>query len=435
MSAEQSLAVKALQAAFLDQHPTEATRMLEKLPGVQIAALLSQQPLSVSLKIWERLVPDIAMRALEPLSPKQRAELFTRVDPARTVTWLAGCSPELRAQYLAQLPEPLAAEQQSLLAFPANSAGSLMDPRVLVFRPSMTVKEGLQRLRSSGRRDVRSVFMADDEGRLLGSVTLQALALELPSTRLSALMQPVVAFVDSVASREEVVSKLQDDKLTDLPVVDIGGQLIGVVRPYALITAVENETSAKLQMMVGVSKDERALSSVAFSVSKRLPWLQINLLTAFLAASVVGLFEATIAQYTALAVLLPVVAGQSGNTGAQALAVTMRGLALREVRISHWPRLLLKEAYVGFFNGLAVALVTGLGVWLWSGSQALALVILVSMVISMVIASVSGALIPVILTKIGQDPAQSSSIFLTTVTDVAGFFSFLGIATLLVNQL
>ncbi len=435
MSTETSLAVKALQAELLDKYPKEATRLLEKLPAAQIASILSQQPLTLSLKVWERLVADIAMRVLEHLNVNQRAELLARVDPARTVSWLVICSPELRAQYLAELPEELAAEQHSLLAFPANSAGSLMDPRVLIFRPSMTVKEGLQRLRNSGRRNVRSVFMVNDEGRLVGSVTVQALALEAPSERLSALMQPVVAYVDSVASREEVVSKLQDHKLTDLPVVDIAGQLIGVVRPHALVTAVENEASAKLQTMVGVSKDERALSKVSFSVSKRLPWLQINLLTAFLAAAVVGVFESTIAQFTALAVLLPVVAGQSGNTGAQALAVTMRGLALREVRISHWRRLLLKEAYVGFVNGIAVALVTGLGVWIWNGSITLALVICVSMVVSMVIASVSGAAIPIVLTRIGQDPAQSSSIFLTTVTDVAGFFSFLGIATLLINQL
>jgi len=151
---------------------------------------------------------------------------------------------------------------------------------------------------------------------------------------------------------------------------------------------------------------------------------------AFLAAAVVGLFEGTIAKYTALAVLLPVVAGQSGNTGAQALAVTMRGLALREIRVQQWPRIVFKEMSAGFWNGIAVAATTSLGVWVWSGSAGLAGIIGVSMILSMVIAGIFGAAIPLVLTAIGQDPAQSSTIVLTTITDVTGFFSFLGIATL-----
>jgi magnesium transporter len=183
--------------------------------------------------------------------------------------------------------------------------------------------------------------------------------------------------------------------------------------------------------MVGASKEERALSPVGFAVRRRLPWLQINLATAFLASAVVGLFEQTIAQFTALAVLLPVVAGQSGNTGAQALAVTLRGLALREIRLRHWVRVAGKELGAGALNGVAVALVTALGVYVWSGSNGLALVIGTAMVGSMVIASVAGASVPMVLTALRQDPAQASSVILTTVTDCMGFLSFLGLATVL----
>jgi magnesium transporter len=172
-----------------------------------------------------------------------------------------------------------------------------------------------------------------------------------------------------------------------------------------------------------------------FAVRKRLPWMQINLLTAFLAAFVVGLFEGTIAKFTALAVLLPVVAGQSGNAGAQALAVTMRGLVLREISLRHWPLMIGKEAAIGLANGLAVAATTAVGVWFWSGSVGLVIIISSAMVISMVIAGIAGALVPIMLRRFGQDPAQSSSIVLTTITDVAGFFSFLGIATLLSGML
>jgi magnesium transporter len=208
-----------------------------------------------------------------------------------------------------------------------------------------------------------------------------------------------------------------------------------VIRQAALLSAVEQESSLDIQAMVGVSRDERALSSPGFAVAKRLPWLQINLLTAFLAAAVVGLFEGTIARFTALAVLLPVVAGQSGNAGAQALAVTMRALALREITLRHWRRVVGKEAVVGLANGVAVALTTGLGVYVWSRSGGLVLVCMLAMVISMLAAGLAGALVPVLLRRFGQDPALASSIILTTVTDVVGFFSFLGIATLLAGLL
>jgi magnesium transporter len=199
--------------------------------------------------------------------------------------------------------------------------------------------------------------------------------------------------------------------------------------------AVREESSVDMLTMVGVSRDERALSDVSFVVRKRLPWLSVNLLTAFLAASVVGLFESTIAQFTALAVLLPVVAGQSGNTGAQALAVTMRGLALREIGASQWLRVARKEVGAAFINGAAIALLTSMGVLVWSSSVGLAMVIGSSMIIAMVAAAISGVIIPVVLSSLGQDPAQSSSIILTTVTDVVGFFAFLGIATLLSGML
>jgi magnesium transporter len=211
----------------------------------------------------------------------------------------------------------------------------------------------------------------------------------------------------------------------------VNQRLLGVIRHAALIKVLQEETANDIQTMVGVSPDERALSSAWFSVRKRLPWMEINLLTAFLAAAVVGLFEDTIARFTALAVLLPVVAGQSGNAGAQAQAVTMRGLALREITIRNWFRVMFKEINVGLMNGIAIALTTAAGVYVWSRSFGLALVISIAMIISMIAAGIAGSLIPIMLTRFGQDPAQSSSILLTTVTDVAGFISFLGIATLL----
>ena len=320
---------------------------------------------------------------------------------------------------------------RSLMEYPADSAGRLMDPRIAVFRPGMTAEAALERLRSlrHGRR-FSDLLLVDEAGRLSGTVPLHEVVLAEPDSLLTALVAGPPAAVSAFATREEVVTSLENNQLANIPVIDYDAKPVGSIRLAELVSAVETELSADLVSITGASKDERALSPVGFAVRKRLPWLQINLLTAFVAASVVGLFEDTIAQFTALAVLLPVVAGQSGNTGAQALAVVLRGLALREITLRHWLRIVTKEFSTGLVNGLGVALVTCAGVYVWSGSTGLVLVIGIAMVLSMAIAGVAGALIPIVLSMLGQDPAQSSSIVLTTVTDVFGFFSFLGLAAM-----
>lgn len=423
-------AVQALQRDLIENYPEDAAQLLERLSPAEVARVLTSHPLALTAPVWERLSPDIGIRALDTLAAPQMADVLRHMDPVRAAALLSVRDSEAREAYLEQLPAAQAGELRAILSYPADSAGALMDPRVLLLRADSTVREALVRIRALRRRGIRMLFVVDGDNRLAGQVDIQDLATATASTRLEEIQRPVRAAVNAVAPREEVVDILESARLTDLPVLDAEGRLIGVVRYGNLMAAAEDEATAALQTMVGVSKDERALSKVSFAVRKRLPWLHINLATAFLAAAVVGLFESTIAKYTALAVLLPVVAGQSGNTGAQALAVTMRGLALREIRARHWPRVVFKEMSAGFWNGVAIAATTALGVWAWSGSPGLAGVIGVSMILSMVIAGMFGAAIPIVLTAVGQDPAQSSSIVLTTVTDVTGFFSFLGIATL-----
>lgn len=431
MVAKPSRAVQALVDLFFDLYPAEAAKQLEKLPVEEIVRLLQAAPVGRAARVFESLTPDVGTPVLEALDRLLTGQIVAELDPARAAVLVARLEESTREDLLARLPAGLAKELKTLTNYPPEAAGGLMDPRVTVFRPETTVSEALARLRGLRRRGISDVFLADAEGRLVGSVALQDVAVSPPAERLERIARAVPAKVQAMASREEVVECLEKQRLTSLPVVDFEDRLLGVIRYHALVTAIEEEVSADIQTMVGVSKEERALSTIPFAVRKRLPWLEINLATAFLAAAVVGLFEGIIAKFTALAVLLPVVAGQSGNTGAQALAVTMRGLALREIRVRHWLRVTVKEATVGFTNGVVVALTTALAVYVWSGSTGLALVIGFSMVLSMVAAGLAGASIPIVLTAVGQDPAQSSSIILTTVTDVVGFFSFLGIATLL----
>jgi magnesium transporter len=336
---------------------------------------------------------------------------------------------------LTLLPQKLAKEYQDLMSYPLDSAGYIMDSRVLMFTSHDTVGQVLKRIREVGDRRIIDICIVDDDGVLVGVVPLQNIAVSLPAQRLGELIQREPITVNMMDPREDVVKLLEDRKLASLPVVNLEGKLLGIIRYDALVTAAQEEVSQDMQAMFGAGRDERALSKVSFAIRKRLPWLEINLATAFLAASVVGLFEGTIAKFTALAVFLPVVAGQSGNTGSQALAVTMRGLALREIRTRHWFRVSRKEVMVGFLNGFIVAITTSLVVYIWMSSAGLALIIGTAMVFSMVIAGFSGAVIPIILQAFGQDPAQSSSIVLTTVTDVVGFMSFLGLATLLAGVL
>jgi len=435
MSTEAIPAIAALNRRFLLDYPHEAARRLEAMASADAASLLATQPPHAAVRAWQALAPDVARSVLEHLPQALARQLLTDAEPAASAAALAQLDAESREAWLRALDAQVAHELRELLAYPEDSAGRLMDLQVSPLRADLTVGEAIARLKTVKRRGLRELFVVDDAGKLTGRVELQDLAVADEARPLGEITRGLVAAVQDLDPREDVVAVLQQQPITELPVVSSEGRFVGVIRQAALVSAVEQETSLDIQTMVGASRDERALSGPVFAVRKRLPWLQINLLTAFLAAAVVGLFESTIAKFTALAVLLPVVAGQSGNAGAQALAVTMRGLVLREISLRHWPRMVWKEASVGFANGIAIAATTALGVWVWSGSAGLVLVISSAMVIAMVIAGVAGALVPIALRRFGQDPAQASSIVLTTVTDVAGFFSFLGIATLLSGML
>lgn len=428
-------AAAALGRRYLLDFPREAAHQIERMRLADAAALLAEQPEVVRVRVWESLASDVAAGLLGAMPAAISILVLAEAEPAASAAALSQAESKLRESLLAGLQGEIARELRELMSYPRDVAGHLMDPRVAWLRTGMSVGEALLRLKGLARRGLRELFVVDEHARLIGRVEIQDLAVAEDATPLAELMKPLIAVANDLEPRDVFVERLQQQPITELPVVNVEGRFVGVIRQAAIVSAVEQESSLDVQAMVGASRDERALSAPAFAIARRLPWLQINLLTAFLAAAVVGLFEGTIAKFTALAVLLPVVAGQSGNAGAQALAVTVRALALREITLRQWHRVLGKEALVGIVNGLAVAVTAGLGVYLWSGSAGLVLVCMLSMLISMLIAGVAGALVPVLLKRFGQDPALASTIILTTVTDVVGFSSFLGIATLLSSML
>src|SRR6267378_3429160 len=405
----------------------EARTILRQLPADKAAAALAE--------VEEDRLPDL----LAAFDAGQLSEILRHIAPADAADLLQQLSPGLRRDALAKLPAEVAGGVRKLLRYPEDTAGGIMSNRFIVLPEDMAVEQVRELLRDRAQEDrpedIAYLYVQDKEQRLIGIVSLRDLVFSRAERRMNEIMNRDVKFTRVTDDQEELARKFEHYHYLGLPVLDADGRLVGVVKASDALEVATKEATEDMQLMVGLSGEEHALTPWQQSIRVRLPWLYVNLATAFLAAFVVGLFEGTIAKFTALAVLLPVVAGQSGNSGMQALAVTMRGLALREVRLSHWPRLILKEAGVGILNGVAVATTTMVGVFLWSRSIGLTVVIGSAMILAMILAGLAGASIPLILKAAGQDPAQSSSIVLTTITDCSSFLSFLGLATILLGFL
>lgn len=425
----------SLNKEFLRRHPVEAARALESMSIDDAVEMLAGQQVGVIAGVLEKTGPGTAEGLFRKLPAETLAGLLQILSIRTCISILGRFSEEEVEPLLVAVPESLRKELLSLLDFPQDSAGRLMNPRVAVVNESINVGDLLQQMRQEHLPRSKVVYLVNNELQLQAQLRSFDLLFADSEQAVSSLARPVTHYLLDMDPREEVLQKMEASRADSLPVLNADFQVVGVFESLGVIEVLKEDIGLDMQTMVGASKEERALSSSLFAVRKRLPWLQINLVTAFMAASVVGFFEDTIAQFTALAVLMPIAAGQSGNTGAQALAVTMRGLTLREISIRDWFRVMRKEFASGLINGIGVAVVCALGVYLWSQSAGLALVMALAMVISMTIAGLSGALVPMILKRFGLDPAQSSSIVLTTVTDIAGFVSFLGIATLLSSTL
>jgi magnesium transporter len=323
----------------------------------------------------------------------------------------------------------------------AQELSDLMEPALGVFGPHCTVGEAIEDLRVLVREKlITYCFVVDAEGRLLGVITMRDLLFSSRDQQLGDIMLRDVFSLPVDISLVEAMKLTLDRHYPVYPVVGEGGVLRGLIRGQALFEAQAFELTVQAGSMVGVEKEERLSTPWKRSFFFRHPWLQVNLFTAFLAASVVGIFEGTISQVVALAVFLPVLAGQSGNTGCQALAMALRAMTLGELTAGRTMQAVGKEALLGFLNGAAVGVVAGLGMFIFASFQSsseaspwlLAVVVFCAMVGSCVVSGVSGVLIPVALRKFGADPATASSIFLTTATDIVSMGLFLWLATLLV---
>jgi len=327
---------------------------------------------------------------------------------------------------------------RSLLKYDEETAGGLMTTEYLAFEENLTVQEVLNRLEdlvNINTAEVETLFVVNNQGQLLGKTDLRYLFTASENQLLKEIAKSDIVQVTTEIDQEEVSHLATKYELKVVPVVDQDNKLQGIITIDDMIEVMEEEATEDILMMVGVDKEERANSSWVSSMKKRLPWLFINLATAFLAASVVGFFEDVIAQVVALAVAMPIVAGMGGNAGSQTLSIMIREFALGELNFKNDWKILFKEILLGIIHGSAIGILTALILYLNYGNIYLGAIIFLSMIANLVIAGISGFLIPVTLKALGIDPALASAIFLTTATDVFGFFVFLGLAKMFLEFL
>jgi magnesium transporter len=383
-----------------------------------------------------------AARALLDLDEKDLNEIIDSLDDSTVAAICSSSAPddaadlldslddERRARILEVLGATQGAKLESLLEGEEETAGSLMNTEFLALDEELTVAQAIEAIRQYPRKEsFFYVYCVDNEQRLVGVLSLRSLILANPAARLRDLMVQSVVRTQIDSSPEEVAQLVSKYDLLSMPVVDLQNRLVGVVTVDDVLDVIQEQAEEDLLHLGGVGISERVGTRARESFRTRFPWLAVNLVTAFAAASVVRYFEPTIEKWTALAAFMPIVAGMGGNAGTQTLTVFVRALALGEIDWKTGGRPVYKELLVGLANGAAIGVMTGMIVGLWTGDWVLSAILVSAMCINLVIAGVAGGMVPLLLEKLGFDPAVASSIFVTTFTDVGGFLSFLGLAT------
>ena len=368
---------------------------------------------------------------LNSLDDSSLAAICSSSAPDDAADLLDALDDERREAILKLLGVTQGAKLASLLEGEEETAGALMNTEFLALDEDLTVAQAIEAIRQYPRKETFFyVYCTDTEGHLTGVLSLRSLILAPPAQRLHDGMVQSVVRCQIDSTPEEVAQIVSKYDLLSVPVVDLQNHLVGVVTVDDVIDVIQEQAEEDLLHLAGVAAEERVSTPASRSFRTRFPWLAINLATAFLASSVVRLFEPTIAKWAALAAFMPIVAGMGGNAGTQTLTVFVRGLALGEVDWSNGLSAIWKETLIGLGNGLANGALTALVVGFWMNDWVLAIVLLIAMVFNLVVAGVAGGVVPLVLEKLGFDPAIASSIFVTTFTDVGGFFAFLGLATL-----
>lgn len=437
-------AIDRIKASFEKGEVEEATSILSALHAADQASLLTELDLHQKREILSQLTHEATANILEHLAVEEAVSLLKEGDPVHLSLILDKANSSTAANILRHLPPAQAQEALDamteaervvpLLEHADESAGAIMTPAFIALKERTSAADALALLRKS-RPDPKIMdylFVVDMWNRLSGVVSLSEFILADPNARVANIMDPTVISVPSGTDQEKCARIMEHYDIHSLPVVDQEGRLLGAILMEDLVEVAEEEATEDMYHMVGLSERERLHGPIIGSVRRRLPWLGVNLITVGIAAVVISLFESTIAKTVAVAALLPIVASQGGIAGTQTLTLIVRGLALGEIEFSKTRRLLFREVTLGFINGVVLGLVVGGVAFLWKGNPAIGLAIGIAMALNMVMAGLSGVLIPLGLKLFRVDPALASGVFVTTVTDICGFFFFLGLVALLI---
>ncbi|MGD9933116.1 MAG: magnesium transporter [Dehalococcoidia bacterium] len=429
-SGEWAKAVALLSAL----HPADLADLVLALDEDERSTLLVHLPNDIVGQLFEFAEEGELKALIESVGIAELAAVLEETPDDVTVDVIQQLTPAERIETLAALDRE---ELGELLEYGGDSAGGIMSRGFITLPESATVQQAIDYLRmlQPGADQAYYLYVVDDEERLQGVVSLRDLIVSRPTTALAEVTTRDVHAVTAGTDQEEVARALQRYNLLAIPVVDEDGRLIGVTTADDLIDVLEEEATEDMYRMVGLDEDERVFSPVRQSVRRRLPWMMVNLVTAFLAAAVVGLFDSTLGKATVLAAFMPIVAGQGGNAGTQTATIAVRSLALGDLEVRDVFRACRKEILVAVANGLAVGAVAGIGSYAWQQNWALSIVLAAALFLNICAATLGGVLIPLGLKSVRVDPALAANIFVTTITDVLGFLFFLGLASVAIDQI
>ena len=421
------------------QHPADLGQIFGELHDSErhaaFAVLVDRQP-KLAMESLSELGAERGALLLAGKSAEDISKLVQEIasdDAAALIDYLPD---ELSHEVLELMRRRESGQVESLLDYAEQTAGRIMNPNVFACSEDLTVAEAVSALQSAINVEmVFYLYVVDARRHLVGVTSLRRLLLVSPETPLKRIMTPDVFSVRVDTDQEEAARLVASYNLLAIPVVDEENKLAGVITVDDVIDVLKDEATEDLYRLAGVSGDERIETPAFEALKKRLPWLGINLVTAFLAASVVAAFEHTISQATALAVFMPIVAGMGGNAATQTLTVIVRGIALGELSWPNARKALFKESAIGLGNGVVLGVVAALVAWGTKGNPVLGLLLGMAMVCNMFVAATAGTLVPLGLKALKVDPALASSVFITTFTDVVGFASFLGLATIFLRFL
>jgi magnesium transporter len=410
-------------------HPADSAQILTLLEPEQQRAMVDRLQAPELAMVFEQMYEEDMRDMAQHLNVEELADVLDEMEPDTAADLLGELEPAAAAEVLEQMDE--AEGVTSLLAYDEESAGGIMNTPPPCLRRWMTVEEAFAYVRKhyQDASEVFYLYVVDRYYRLIGVVNLRTLILADPNQTVEQIMSRDVISVRTEMDQEEVAQILAHYDLLAVPVVDPSDRLVGLITHDDVVDVLEEEATEDIYRLAQVGEDAEIFSPLRRAIRSRFPWLAINLLTAFLASSVVSLFESTIAQAALLAAFMPIVAGQGGNAGTQTMTIIVRSLALGEIKNRDTLRALWHEVRLGLFHGLALGIMVGLVAWFWKGNYTLGLVIGLAMLGNLIVASMAGVIVPMVMKWLKVDPALASGVFVTAATDCLGFSLFLGLAT------